>query len=268
MRLSSHAFRLLAAVALMAAAHCAAGEVPAPHADFHDSPALVGLDRWSFDPPFPGLPGPTDPVASRGSPRFVAVALGVERGRALALRAATAMPSVEWPLEPADDRLRRLRGFSDVSLGATWRVRGGDAGWLPGVAWLADVETTMGSPAFRDRQVRPSLRATAQWALPGRWSLGVMPGVYRDRGGDGRHFGAGVLAVTLGKSWAPRLQGFVEIAGQRLTRAQADASLLNVDTGIAFAASRTLEMDAVVTRSLSGGASQAVRGGLSLSSRF
>jgi len=147
-------------------------------------------------------------------------------------------------------------------------VRGGDAGWLPGVAWLADVETTMGSPAFRDRNVRPSLRATAQWALPQQLTLGVMPGLYRDRGDEGRHYAAGVLAVTLGKSWTPRLQSFVELAGQRLSRSQADESLLNVDTGLAFIASKTLQVDMVVSRSLSGSASQDVRAGLSVSSRF
>ena len=116
--------------------------------------------------------------------------------------------------------------------------------------------------------MRPSLRATAQWELPRQLSLGVMPGVYRDRGDDGRHYAAGVLAVTLGKSWTPRLQSFVELAGQCLSRAQADASLLNVDTGVAFAASRTLHVDLVVSRSLSGSASQQLRGGLSVSSRF
>ena len=126
----------------------------------------------------------------------------------------------------------------------------------------------MGSPAFRDRNFRPSLRATAQWTLPRQLTLGVMPGLYRDRGDDGRHFAAGVLAVTLGKSWTPRLQSFVELAGQCLSRAQSDASLLNVDTGLAFVASKTLLVDAVVSRSLSGSASQQVRGGLSVSSRF
>ncbi len=139
---------------------------------------------------------------------------------------------------------------------------------MPGVAWLADVETTMGSPAFRDGNVRPSLRATAQWELPRQLTLGVMQGVYRDRGDDGRHYAAGVLAVTLGKSWTPRLQSFVELAGQALSRTQSDSSLLNVDTGIAFTASKTLEVDMIVSRSLSGSASQEVRGGLSVSSRF
>ncbi|MCK9685568.1 transporter [Scleromatobacter humisilvae] len=265
MRPFSTAPRAFATALLVAVAPAEAAGEPGPgRIDFLDSPAVIGGGRWQFDPVFPQLPGPHDGTA----PHFAQLALPVNASQTMELRAATANPAVELPLESANDRLRRLHGFSDVSLGAQWRVRGGDAGWLPHVAWLADVETTMGSPAFRDGNVRPSLRATAQWALPKDMTLGVMPGLYRDRGDDGRHYAAGVLAVTLGKSWTPRLQSFVELAGQTLSRSQSDASLLNVDTGVAFAASKALQVDMVVSRSLSGGASQQVRGGLSVSSRF
>jgi hypothetical protein len=261
--------RAIAAALLAAATGAdALGEPLAPRVDFLDSPAVLGGGRWQFEALLPRLPGPHAPATPALASQAGALDVAVDDRHTLALRAASASRAVEWPLETADDRVRRLRGFSDVSLGAQWRVHGGDAGWLPGVAWLADVEATTGSPAFRDRNFRPSLRATAQWQLPRQLTLGVMPGVYRDRGDDGRHFAAGVLAVTLGKSWTPRLQTFVELAGQRLSHAQADASLLNVDTGIAFVASRTLQVDLVVSRSLSGSASQQLRGGLSVSSRF
>jgi hypothetical protein len=269
MRCFTPSLRAIAVVLLMVAALAdAVAEPVAGRVDFLDSPAIVGGGQWQFDPVFALLPGPHERVVSRFTSHFATLDLALDPSRTMVLRAAAAAPPDERPLETANDRMRRLRGFSDVSLGAKWRVRGGDAGWLPGVAWLADVEATMGSPAFRDRQVRPSLRATAQWELPARLTLGVMPGVYRDRGDDGKHFAAGVLAVTLGKSWTPRLQSFVELAGQRLSRSQPGASLLNVDTGLAFSASRTLEMDLVISRSLSGNASQQVRGGLSVSSRF
>ena len=268
MRVPAHLYRAIAALSMATACGIALGEPNGARVDFLDSPAVIGLGQWQFDPVFPLLAGPHAQGASRFAAHFAALDVPVNPGQTMALRAAAAGPADELPLETANDRLRRLRGFSDVSLGAQWRVRGGDAGWLPGVAWLADVESTTGSPAFRDRNFRPSLRATAQWELPQQLTLGVMPGVYRDRGDDGRHFAAGVLAVTLGKAWTPRLQGFVELAGQCLSRAQADASLLNVDTGVAFVASKTLQVDMVVSRSLSGSASQQVRGGLSVSSRF
>ena len=269
MRPLSAALRALAiALPVAAARTAAAGETTATRVDFLDSPAVIGLGQWQFDPVFPLLPGPHAHVVSNFTSHFTSADVSVNPSQTMQLRAAASNAADELPLEAANDRLRRMHGFTDVSLGAQWRVRGGDAGWLPGVAWLADVEATMGSPAFRDRNFRPSLRATAQWALPQQLTLGVMPGLYRDRGDDGRHFAAGVLAVTLGKAWTPRLQTFVELAGQCLSRAQADASLLNVDTGLAFVASKTLQVDMVVSRSLSGSASQQVRGGFSVSSRF
>ena len=46
----------------------------------------------------------------------------------------------------------------------------------------------MGLPAFRDRNVRPLARRAME--LPQDMTLGVMPALYRDRGDDGRHFGA------------------------------------------------------------------------------
>jgi hypothetical protein len=268
MRSIVHAPRTLAVVLALAAARADAADPPTARPDFLASPAVIGLGQWLFDPGFPLLPGPHETMPSGYASRFASLAVPMRFGQAMELHAAAGNDAVEPPLESANDRLRRLHGFTDVSLGAQWRVRGGDAGWLPGVAWLADVDASMGSPVFRDRDVRPSLRATAQWALPQQMTLGLMPGVYRDRGDDGHHYAAGVFAVTLGKSWTPRLQSFVELAGQRQSRTQGDASLLDVDTGVAFVASRTLQLNAVVSRSLSGNASQQVRGGLSVSSRF
>ncbi|MEP6503784.1 MAG: transporter [Betaproteobacteria bacterium] len=258
MRLPTLLSRAVAAVLLAVAAH--ADAAPA-RVDFLESPAVIGLGQWQFDPVFPTLRATTLQAARVAAPGPLASAT-------MELRAAATSPADGLAMESATDRVRRLHGFSDVSLGARWRVRGGDAGWLPGVAWLADVEATMGSPAFRGRHFRPSLRATAEWTLPQQMTLCVMPGVYRDRGDDGRHYAAGVLAVTLGKAWTPRLQTFVELAGQRQSRAQSDGSLLDVDTGLAFTATKTLQLDVVVSRSLAGGASQATRGGLSVSSRF
>jgi len=268
MRALSIAPSAVAALLVASACEIARGEPLPGRADVLDSPAVFGLGQWQDDPVFALLPGLHAQAPLRLAARTVSgtATLDAPTDRRQAMALTVNDPPL--PLEDADEALRRLHGFTDVSLGAQWRVRGGDAGWLPGVAWLADVETTMGSPAFRDRNVRPSLRATAQWALPQQLTLGVMPGLYRDRGDDGRHYAAGVLAVTLGKSWTPRLQSFVELAGQRLSHAQSDASLLDVDTGLAFVASKTLELDVVVSRSLSGSAAQDVRGGLSVSSRF
>jgi hypothetical protein len=264
MRLALSLRRALLAASLAVAACADAAGLPAPdRIDFLESPAVIGLGQWQFDPAFPTLRAIDGNTATRTTPPEA-----LRLGTRMEFRAAATGPADTLAMESATDRVRRLHGFSDVSLGARWRVHGGDAGWMPGVAWLADVEATMGSPATRGRDFRPSLRATAEWALPRQMTIAVMPGLYRDRGDDGRHYAAGVLAVTLGKAWTPRLQSFVELAGQRQSREQADGSLLDIDTGLAFVATRTLQLDLVVSHSLAGNVSQATRGGLSVSSRF
>jgi hypothetical protein len=273
MRLASRPSHAVAAAVLAAAARVDAASPPSEHDDFLASPAVIGLGQWQYDPSFPRLRD-----AGTGMATFAATAeprgtvkLTGGIGSNVEWRASASVPNLPVEtlvMETSLDRMRRLRGFSDVSLGARWRVRGGDAGWLPGVAWLADVDSTTGSPAFRGRSFRPSLRATAQWTLPQDMTLGVMPGLYRDRGDDGRRYVAGVMAVTLGKAWTPRLQSFVEVAAQRQTREQRDSSLLDIDTGLAYSTSRTLQYAFVVSRSLAGNATQAARGGLSVSSRF
>lgn len=267
MRFSPTLSCAVAAILLAPLASAAAG-APANRVDFLESPAVIGLGQWQFDPAFPALRRGAALDTPQRVSQFQALRPSGAASASMELHASaietSEPPAVESPL----DRMRRQHGFSDVSFGARWRVRGGDAGWLPGVAWLADVEATMGSPAFRGRDFRPSLRATAEWELPRHLTLGVMPGVYRDRGDGGHHYAAAVLAITLGKAWTPRLQSFIELAGQRMSRRQADGSLLDVDTGVAFIASRSLQVDMVVSRSLAGNASQALRGGLSVSSRF
>ena len=186
MRSFAHALRTLAAVLMLAAPQAHAIDASPARLDFLDSPAVIGGGQWPLDAGFPLPPGPHAATPSRFTSQFASqfasLDIPLRIGQAMELHVAAANDTVEPPLESANDRLRRLHGFTDVSLGAQWRVRGGDAGWLPGVAWLADVDASMGSPAFRARDVRPSLRATAQWALPQQMTLGLMPGVYRDRG--------------------------------------------------------------------------------------
>jgi hypothetical protein len=236
-------------------------------ADSFSPVSVMGAGLWRLDSVLT-LPGPLGdrlPGHSLATPALLRIGLT----QTVEFRAAGGLMPTQTAIESSTDRVRRLHGFTDGSFGAKWRVRGGDAGWLPGVAWLADVETNNGSPAFRGRDFRPSLRATAEWELRRNLSLSVMPGIYRERDDDtGRHYAAGVLAVTLGKAWTPRLRTFVEVAGERLSSEQHGASLVNFDTGLALAFSRALRLDMVVSRHLSGSGSQDVRAGLSTSAQF
>jgi hypothetical protein len=161
--------------------------------------------------------------------------------------------------------IRRLHGVADVALGVRWRVRGGDAGWLPGVAWLAEAETPAGGPAFRAADAHPSLRATAAWALPDDWTLAITPGVFRDRDDDGRHHACGLLAATMGRAWTPRLRGFVELAARGASGDR--GARTDADMGLAFSATQALQVAAVMSRGVASGTPDP-RAGLSVSARF
>lgn len=143
------------------------------------------------------------------------------------------------------------RGWADASLGLKWHVQDGDDEHRkPGLAWLLHLDGNTGSAAFRGQGWRPSLRLTAEWALPGDHSLGVMPGLFLDRDDQGRRYTGGILAAVLGKSFNDRLRGFVEVAGQQLTTSRHGGSVVTFDVGAAYLLSPNLQIDTAVSRGL------------------
>lgn len=145
----------------------------------------------------------------------------------------------------------RQNGWSDLSVGVKWHQRDGDeeAG-SPGLGWLLHVDVDSGSGAFRGQGLRPSLRMVAEWEFAGGWSAGVMPGIYRDRDEDGRHFVGGILAGVVGKSLTDKLRGFVEISGQQLASRRHGGSVVTFDTGLAYLLDRDLQVDVALSRSI------------------
>ena len=140
-------------------------------------------------------------------------------------------------------------GWSDLSFGVKWHVLD-NAGTTPGVAWLLHVDTATGSAPFRGQGLRPSLRAAIEWDLPEEFSVGLMPGIYLDRDDAGKRFAGGIFAVTLGKEWSPRWHSFLEVAGQQLAAKRNGGSVVTLDTGLAFVATPTLQLDIEVSRGL------------------
>ena len=258
-------------LALLPAPRAYAAFTPTSWPDVSDTVAplaFVGAGRWQSDIVVPTARSLRERLAADAFDVPTLLRVGI--GKSIELRSAVDTAPPPNAFETSTDAIRRLHGFTDVSFGAKWRVRGGDAGWLPGVAWLANVESTTGSPAFRGSDFRPSLRATAEWELPHDMTVGLMPGVFRDRDDNGKHYAAGVLALTLGKAWTPRLHTFVELAGQRLAQPRYSTyhgASADIDTGVAFHATQSLQFAAVVSRGFMN-TSQDVRAGLSVSSRF
>lgn len=162
----------------------------------------------------------------------------------------------------------RERGWSDLAVGVKWHQRdGNEETHSPGLAWLLHVDVDSGSGAFRGQGLRPSLRMVAEWELPGGWSAGLMPGLYRDRDAQGRHFTGAMLAGVLGKSLTGRLRGFVEISGQQLASNRHGGSVVTFDAGLAWLLDRNLQADVALSRGLNGNAPD-LSWTLGLSGRF
>lgn len=145
----------------------------------------------------------------------------------------------------------RDRGWSDLSIGVKWHQRdGNEETGAPALGWLVHLDVDTGSGPFRGQGVRPSLRGVAEWEFAGGWSLGVMPGLYRDRDEDGRHFTGGILAAVLGKSLNDKTRVFVEWSGQQLAAARHGGNVTTLDTGISYLLTRDLQVDAALSRGL------------------
>lgn len=145
----------------------------------------------------------------------------------------------------------RERGWSDLSVGIKWHQRDGDEEMrTPGLAWLLHVDADSGSGPFRGEGLRPSLRLVAEWELPGGWSAGVMPGLYRDRNEQGRRFTGAILAGVVGKSLTDQLRAFVEVSGQQLASRRNGGSVVTLDAGLAWLLERNLQLDVAVARGI------------------
>lgn len=143
------------------------------------------------------------------------------------------------------------RGTSDVALGLKWHRQDGDEKTgQASTAWLLHLDIDSGSAAFRGQGLRPSLRYVAEWELPGEWSVGLMPGIARDTDEQGRHFVAGILALTASTELAARWRGFVELAGQRIASKSRGGTIATFDTGLTWALNPDLQLDLSLQRGL------------------
>ena len=141
------------------------------------------------------------------------------------------------------------RGYGDVSVGAKWHLLD-ENGAAPAVAVLAHVDLDSGSSAFRGNGLRPSLRVVAEWDLPNDMSLGIMPGIMRDRNAAGKRFMSGVFGVVIGKSLTEQTRAFVEIALPQIARAENGGSIASLDIGLAHLLSDRCQIDTAIYKGL------------------
>ncbi|MES1163066.1 MAG: transporter, partial [Rhizobacter sp.] len=88
-----------------------------------------------------------------------------------------------------------------------------------------------------------------------------------DKNADGQRFVAGILAVTLGKSWTPKFRSFVELAGQQLASRKNGGSVVTFDTGVAYLVTESIQVDISLARGLTS-FSPDIQCGVGVSIRF
>jgi hypothetical protein len=147
------------------------------------------------------------------------------------------------------DGALRQRGYTDTAIGLKWHARD-EEGSMPSVGFLLHADLASGSSAFRGQGVRPSLRMAAEWELPDDYSLGIMPGVIRDRNDRGEHAVNGIFGIVLGKSWTASFRTFVELSAPQIARSRNGGTQATLDVGGAWLLARNCQIDLAYSRGL------------------
>lgn len=160
----------------------------------------------------------------------------------------------QWRRGGADSN-EDLNGMADSAFSVKWHVRDGgpEGSGVPALGLLLDAAVPSGAVRAREpgsAGVRPTLRGVAEWELDDELSLGVMPGLVRDRNDKGQRYTGALFAVSLEKAWSPRWHGFIELAAPRIARGRDGGSQLSFDFGGAYLVNKDVQVDAGVFRGL------------------
>lgn len=137
------------------------------------------------------------------------------------------------------------KGWADTAIGFKWHMQESDekAG-KPGIGWLVQADVDSGSRQFRGEGIRPSVRVVFEWNLPNEMSLGVMPGVIRDKDPVTRErFTAGILAAALGKELSDKTRIFAEIAAVQIARQKYGGTIAILSAGTAHLLTKYVQLD-------------------------
>ena len=134
-------------------------------------------------------------------------------------------------------------GVADFALGAKWAFFAPETGNAPSMAVLGHADLPTGSSDFRGAGMRPSIRISAEWALPGDWGIGIMPGVIYDQTG-GNRFTSGIFGAVVGKGLTDSLRTFIELAFDQMAGGQFGGTSGYIDYGITFLLNPRWQLDA------------------------
>jgi hypothetical protein len=215
--------------------------------DFVESSKVVGKGRIQLETSAAWERQRDDDLHSRtlSTPSLLRIGLG----DTTELRIETDGRTIEHDVDQASAEHSVQAGWADTEVGVKWHFADGQ-GNSPSLALLLHAALPSGSHDLRGHGVRPSLRLSAEWKLPGDYSLGLMPGIASDTDDNGQRYGYGIFAASLGKDFGERTQGFVELATPQVARAAHGGTQLFFDTGMSYTVTRNSQVDFAITHGL------------------
>jgi hypothetical protein len=218
--------------------------------DFVESSQVVGKGRVQLETSLQWERG-GDALDSRtlSTPSLLRIGLG----ESSELRIETDGRNRIHATDPATGGRATMAGYADTALGIKWHLadqQGEGIHAAPSLGVLLHADLPSGSRELRGHGVRPSLRLAAEWELADGYSFGVMPGLAVESDDDGKRYGYGILAATLGKELNERVRGFVEVAMPQIARASHGGTQASFDTGLAYLVNKDCQVDVSVVRGL------------------
>lgn len=143
------------------------------------------------------------------------------------------------------------RGMADTNVGLRLRLQEMDEkSGKAGMAVQFEQGLPTGDSAFRAVGGSTALKFTATWALPADMSIGVQPGLIRQRNEAGSWYVAPSMSVTLAKSWTPQFRTVAELIAPQIASKANGGNEAYFALGATYGLTEMFELEATYARSL------------------
>jgi hypothetical protein len=161
----------------------------------------------------------------------------------------------------------RSVGTMPVSLGVKYDIQAADDSGKPGYGIIARVFPRSGSDTFGTHRVTGDVRFVADIPLTEKWLLTPNIGVATDEDTEQRQYNTALFATTLSYAASKQLNVFVDTGMQSREQRHGKAQVI-VDTGVAYALTSDVQLDASVGRGVHGATPPRVYAAAGVSVRF
>jgi hypothetical protein len=158
-------------------------------------------------------------------------------------------------------------GAMPVSLGVKYDIQPADDSGTPGYGIIARVFPRSGSDTFGTHRVTGDVRFVADIPLTEKWLLTPNIGVATDEDGEQRQYNTALLATTLSYAASKQVNVFVDTGMQSREERHGKAQVI-VDTGVAYALTSDVQLDASIGRGTHGATPPRVYAAAGVSVRF